>query len=244
MNYIGCSGFSERLWQGFFYPEALATKAYLSYYAQHLNAVEINSTFYRKPTQKTLQNWYNATPTTFKFFIKMPKTITHLQKLVDTHDMTVEFCEHIYAGLQDKLAGLLFQLPPSFKYTDENLQKVVATIDSRFINVVEFRHVSWWCDEVIIALKEANIVIAGVSILLKSADNPIPNDVIINQDDTLYYRLHGVPVMFKSEYSEAELTALAEELKNFNGQRYVFFNNTFGIAGIKNALFLNKLLNN
>ena len=122
MNYIGCSGFSERLWKGVFYPEALATKAYLSYYAQHLNAVEINSTFYRKPTQKTLQNWHNATPTTFKFFIKMPKTITHLQKLVDTHDMTVEFCEHIYAGLQDKLAGLLFQLPPSFKYTDENLQ--------------------------------------------------------------------------------------------------------------------------
>ena len=79
---------------------------------------------------------------------------------------------------------------------------------------------------------------------IKSVDNPIPNDVIINQDDRLYYRLHGVPVMFKSEYSEAELTALAEELKNFNGQRYVFFNNTFGIAGIKNALFLNKLLNN
>ena len=87
-------------------------------------------------------------------------------------------------------------------------------------------------------------MIAGVSILLKSVDNPIPNDVIINQDDRLYYRLHGVPVMFKSEYSEAELTALAEELKNFNGQKYVFFNNTFGIAGIKNALFLNKLLNN
>ncbi|VWX30212.1 conserved hypothetical protein [Moraxellaceae bacterium 17A] len=85
---------------------------------------------------------------------------------------------------------------------------------------------------------------AGVSILLKSVDNQIPDDVIINQDETLYYRLHGVPVMFKSEYSEAQLTALEEELKNFNGQRYVFFNNTFGIAGIKNVLFLNKLLNN
>ena len=153
------------------------------------------------------------------------------------------FYEHTHAGLQDKWTGLLFQLPSSFKYSDENLQKVLWTIDRRFVNEVESRLVRWWCDEVKIALKEANIVMARVTILLKSVNNPIPNDVIINQDETLYYRLHGVPVMFKSEYSEAELTAFAEELKNFNGQRYVFFNNTFGIAGIKNALFLNKLLN-
>lgn len=242
-NYIGCSGFSERLWQGFFYPDDLPSKDYLAYYAQQLNAVEINSTFYRKPTQKTLQNWYNTTPDTFKFFIKIPKTITHLQKLVDTREMTAAFCEHIYEGLQNKLAGFLFQLPPSFKYSDDNLQKVLATVDARFVNVVEFRHVSWWCDAVKISLQQANIVMAGVSILLKSVDNQIPDDVIINNDDTLYYRLHGVPVMFKSEYSEAELTALAEKIKDFSGQKFVFFNNTFGIAGIKNALFLDRLLN-
>ena len=133
------------------------------------------------------------------------------------------FYEHTHAGLQDKWTGLLFQLPSFFKYSDENLQKVVATIDSRFINVVEFRHVSWWCDEVIIALKEANIVMAGVSILLKSADNPIPNDVIINQDDTLYYGLHAMPKMFKLGYSEADLPALVEKIKGCNGQKYVFF---------------------
>lgn len=242
-TYIGCSGFSERLWKGVFYPEDLPSKDFLAFYSQHLNAVEINSTFYRKPTQKTLQNWVNATPADFKFFIKIPKTISHLQKLVDTHDMTVEFCEHIYTGLQDKLAGFLFQLPPSFKYSEENLQKVLATVDSRFVNVVEFRHVSWWCDEVKQALQSANIVMAGVSILLKSADNQIPSEVVINHKDTLYYRLHGVPVMFKSEYSEAELTALAEQIKGFDGQKFVFFNNTFGTAGIKNALFLHKFLN-
>lgn len=242
-NYIGCSGFSERLWKGFFYPEALANKDYLSYYSQHLNAVEINSTFYRKPTQKTLTNWYNATPEQFKFFIKIPKTISHLQKLDDTHDLTVEFCEHIATGVQDKLAGFLFQLPPSFKYSEENLQKVLATVDSRFVNVVEFRHVSWWCDDVQTALKNANTVMAGVSILLKSADNQIPDEVVINSDSTMYYRLHGVPVMFKSEYSEDELTALAEKINGFDGQKFVFFNNTFGIAGIKNALFLNRLMN-
>lgn len=241
--YIGCSGFSERLWKGFFYPEELASKDFLAFYSQKLNAVEINSTFYRKPTQKTLQNWYHVTPEYFKFFIKIPKTISHIAKLTDTHDVTVEFCEHIATGLQEKLAGFLFQLPPSFKYSEENLQKVIATVDSRWLNVVEFRHVSWWCDEVKQALKQANIVMAGVSILFKSADNQIPDEVVINNDSTLYYRLHGVPVMFKSEYSEAELTALAEAIKGFDGQKFVFFNNTFGTAGIKNALFLHKLLN-
>lgn len=240
-NFIGCSGFSERLWKGFFYPEDLASKDFLAFYSRHLKAVEINSTFYRKPTQKTLQNWVNTMPEDFRFFIKIPKTISHLQKLNDTHDMTVEFCEHIAAGLQQKLAGFLFQLPPSFRYSEENLHKLLATVDSRYLNVVEFRHVSWWTDEVKGALKSANIVMAGVSILLKSADNHIPDDVVITNEDTLYYRLHGVPVMFKSEYSEGELTHLAEKLNAFEGQKFVFFNNTFGTSGIKNALFLHSL---
>lgn len=243
-TYIGCSGFSERLWKGFFYPEDLASKDFLPFYSQYLKAVEINSTFYRKPTQKTLQNWVTVTPDDFRFFIKIPKTISHLQKLADTHEMTVEFCEHIHTGLQDKLAGFLFQLPPSFKYSEENLQKVKATVDSRFVNVVEFRHVSWWTDEVKKTLQQTNIVMAGVSILLNSADNQISDEVVINNDNVLYYRLHGVPVMFKSEYSENELTSLAEKLQAFDGQKFVFFNNTFGIAGIKNAIFLQQVLDN
>ena len=80
-----------------------------------------------------------------------------------------------------------------------------------------------------------------MSILLKSADNHILDDVVITNEDTLYYRLHGVPVMFKSEYSEGELTHLAEKLNAFEGQKFVFFNNTFGTSGIKNALFLHSL---
>ena len=68
--FIGCSGFSERSWKGFFYPEELLSKDYLNYYSKHLNAVEINSTFYRKPTLKTLEKWYNETEDDFKFFIK------------------------------------------------------------------------------------------------------------------------------------------------------------------------------
>lgn len=223
-----------------FYPEELANKDFLNYYAQHLNSVEINSTFYRKPTQKTLQNWYHATPQGFVFFIKIPKAISHIGKLTDCTEAVTEFCTHIATGLQEKLAGFLFQLPPSFIYNAENLAKVLATMDSHFLNVVEFRHPSWWHEEVYHALQQANIVMSGVSIQ-RASPNEISSEVIQTHATVVYYRLHGVPVMFKSAYSEAELDNLATTLQEKSAKEtFVFFNNTFGIAGIKNALYLTK----
>lgn len=106
------------------------------------------------------------------------------------------------------------------------------------MNVFEFRHESWWNSEVQEALKKKSIIFAGVSF-----PKNIPDDVVINNDNTLYYRLHGVPQLFKSEYSESELEDLAKKIENFKGTSYLFFNNTFGVAGIKNALFLDKALN-
>lgn len=236
-TYIGCSGFSEKLWKGFFYPESLATKDYLRFYSEYLNSVEINSTFYRRPLQKTLENWYLQTNADFKFFIKIPKTITHFKKLSDTKTETAEFCTYIKTGLKDKLAGFLFQLPPSYVFNEENLGQVFNTIDQDFLNVVEFRHQSWWNEKVFEALKKKNIIFSGVSFPKNIAD-----DFIINNEKYCYYRLHGDPILFKSEYSEDFLKALAKKIENFKGTSFVFFNNTFGTAGIKNALFLEKIL--
>lgn len=235
--YIGCSGFSERLWKGFFYPEELPAKEYLEYYSRQLKCVEINSTFYRKPTLKTLENWYIKTPDDFRFFIKIPKAISHIQRLKDTEADTEEFCAHIAAGLKEKLAGFLFQLPPSFHYTEENLQRVLSTVGRQYQNVVEFRHRDWWNAEVLAKLKQENIIFSGVSF-----PKDIPDEVIMNNDGVLYYRLHGTPVLFKSEYSEEFLKDLAQKIEKFKGEKFIFFNNTFGTAGIKNALFLNKIL--
>ena len=82
-----------------------------------------------------------------------------------------------------------------------------------------------------------NIIFSGVSI-----PKDIPDDFIINNDDFAYYRLHGVPQMFKSEYSTTELEKLANTIKSYTGTSFIFFNNTFGIAGIKNALTLTENL--
>lgn len=151
-------------------------------------------------------------------------------------ELTV-FCDNISKILKEKLAGFLFQMPPSFKYSEENLQRIIETADKNYLNVVEFRHNSWWNETVLDKLKKHEIIFCGVSF-----PKGIPDDVMVNSDDAIYYRLHGVPELFKSEYSEEELDKLATEIKKFNGSKYIYFNNTFGIAGIKNALYLDKIL--
>ena len=234
---IGCSGFSNRDWKGFFFPEELPPKEQLNFYSTQFNTVEINSTFYRRPRPQTLANWYERTGEDFKFFIKIPKTITHIKRLKATSAETADFCSHVHEGIREKLAGFLFQLPPSFHYSEEHVEQVIETVDSGFLNVVEFRHKSWWNDEILEALKDKNIVFSGVSF-----PKDLPNDLIINNDKSAYYKLHGVPVLFKSEYSEEELEKLATEIKKARQEVFVFFNNTWGTAALTNALYLKKLL--
>ena len=233
---IGCSSFSVGYWKGIFYPEDLPSRDYLAFYSTQFKTVEINSTFYRKPTAKTLERWRESTTNDFKIFIKIPKIITHVGRLENTAAQTSEFCDYIAAALQHKLAGFLFQLPPSFKNTPENLEKVLQTVDEKYLNVIEFRDDSWWNTEIQEILRQKGLIFCGVSI-----PKNIPEDFIINNQHFAYYRLHGVPQMFKSSYSDEQLEKLAVQIKNFSGTSYVFFNNTFGVAAIINALFLKSL---
>lgn len=234
---IGCSGFSGRDWKGFFYPEDLPAKEELTYYSTVFPTVEINSTFYRKPRPSTIQNWYERTSEEFRFFIKIPKKITHELKLENTAGEVKMFCDYIAEGLHEKFAGFLFQLPPSFHYNSENLQKVLDALDPNYLNAIEFRHKSWWNGEVLKLFAEREIIFVGVSI-----PKDISSEVIVTNSNFAYYRLHGAPVMFKSEYSEAILENLAKEINSANREVYVFFNNTWGTAALKNAELLQNLL--
>ncbi|KUJ52933.1 DUF72 domain-containing protein [Chryseobacterium sp. JAH] len=235
--YIGCSGFYNNDWKGVLYPENAKSKDYLSLYSQHFNAVEINSTFYRKPTAKTLQKWYDETPEDFKFFIKIPKTISHEKRLENCKEEITEFCTHIQSNLKEKLAGFLYQFPPSFKNTEENVNRILENVDSQFLKVIEFRHESWWNDEIFKLLQRNKIIFSGVSF-----PGNLPEEVVINSDDVFYYRLHGKPVLYKSEYSENYLNDLAEKIQGSCLKSFIFFNNTWGISAIKNGIYLQKIL--
>lgn len=236
-HFIGCSGFSNKDWKGFFYPDNLPSNDYLAFYAQHFNSVEINSTFYRKPTSKTLNNWYSQTPDHFMFFIKIPQTITHINQMKNVRQEVTDFCKHISASLKEKLGGFLFQFPPSFVCDKETIGNVMNGLNQKYMNVVEFRHKTWWNEAVYEILREQGIIFCGVSI-----PKDIPDEVIVNHQNTLYYRLHGKPILFKSEYSEEELHTLAEKIKDHHKNAFVFFNNTWGTAAIKNASFMQNLL--
>lgn len=235
--YIGCSGFYNNDWKGSLYPENTPSKDFLSLYAEHFNCVEINSTFYRKPTAKTLLKWHDETPDHFRFFIKIPKSVTHQNRLSESKEEITAFCTHIHDHLKDKLSGFLYQLPPSFKNTQENTDRIIRNIDSNFLNVIEFRDESWWQKEIFSLLKRMKIIFSGVSFPGK-----LPEEVIINHPEVLYYRLHGKPVLYKSSYSDDFLSHLAEQIKNHPQKAFIFFNNTWGTSAIHNAMFLKSIL--
>lgn len=235
--YIGCSGFYNNDWKGSLYPEDTKSKDFLILYSQTYNSVEINSTFYRKPTLKTLIKWHDETPEDFRFFIKIPKPISHEKRLKDCREEISEFCHHIQDGLKEKLSGFLYQFPPSFKNTPENIDRILNNLDSGYLNVIEFRHESWWQDQIFETLNDKNIVFSGVSF-----PGNLPEDLIINHPEILYYRLHGKPVLYKSEYDEEFLNVLAGKIKKSKKKTFIFFNNTWGTAAIKNSLYLKKIL--
>ncbi|MDR6524860.1 uncharacterized protein YecE (DUF72 family) [Chryseobacterium rhizosphaerae] len=235
--YIGCSGFYNNDWKGSLYPENAPGKDFLSLYARAFNAVEINSTFYRIPTAKTLLKWYDETPELFRFFIKIPKAITHQKRLTESKEDIISFCTHIQNNLKDKLSGFLYQFPPSFKNTPENLTLILDNLDFNFLNVIEFRHESWWQKEIFDFLKNINAVFSGVSF-----PGNLPEDVVINHPEIVYYRLHGKPVLYKSEYSNEFLDHLAAKLKMTKQTAFIFFNNTWGTSAVKNAIYLQEIL--
>ncbi|MDQ1803319.1 DUF72 domain-containing protein [Chryseobacterium sp. PTM-20240506] len=237
MYHIGCSGFYNNDWKGSLYPQDASAKNFLTLYSQEFNAVEINSTFYRKPTLKTLVKWFDETPEEFRFFIKIPKTISHEKRMKDCKDEIEIFCRHIHEELKNKLSGFLYQFPPSFKNTPENLDLVLTHPDFDFINVMEFRHISWWTDEVLKALKQKNIIFSGVSF-----PGNLPEDLMSNHPEIIYYRLHGKPILYKSEYTHEFLNHLTEKIKKSQKKAFIFFNNTWGTAAIKNGLYLKKIL--
>jgi uncharacterized protein YecE (DUF72 family) len=232
--YIGTSGYSYPYWKNRFYPEKLAASKWLAYYATQFNTVELNSSFYRFPTVKNLQKSASVTPDDFKFTVKAHKIITHTLRLRDAKEKIKEFTDIIYEGLQDKLACILYQLPPSYSYTEERMQDVIDCLGNDIHNVVEFRHMSWWTKEVFDTLKKNKISFCSVSYPNLPEDN-------IATTNLFYKRMHGVPQLFKSSYSETELTTLADSIPK-TGEIFIYFNNTTYEAGYENALLLNRLI--
>ena len=229
---IGCSSFNNRYWKGIFYPEDLPVSKWFEYYCEHFDTYEFNGSFYKFPTEKILNNWYNKAPENFLFSVKAPKEITHIKKFKDCKKLIEEFYSVCKNGLADKLGCILFQFPPGYDYSKERLNEIVSNLDPEFKNVIEFRHESWWNDEVWEIFLENNITFCSVS---------YPNlpQTIFTEFPLIYIRFHGNLKLFYSGYSSAELNQVKNKVEYKNA--FVYFNNTAGTEGILNAMEFKKI---
>lgn len=152
---VGTSGYNYPEWRGSFYPEKFPTAKMLPYYAERFSTVEINYTFYRMPTAKTVAGWVAETPEHFSFTLKAPQRITHIARLRDITEPLRYFLDTA-AGLGPKLGPVLFQLPPNFKKDVGRLGGLLELLPAGLRCAFEFRNESWLDSEVYVRLRAAN----------------------------------------------------------------------------------------
>ena len=206
-----------------------ATAQVVRFLRAAFKTLELNNTFYSFPKLSSLQKWYADSEADFTFTVKAHRIITHYKKFNNTYDKVNELYAVISDGLQEKLGPVLFQLPPNFVYSEQHLENILQNLNPQFTNVVEMRHESWWQPHVYTELAKQQISFCGMS------HPTLPPDVIQNTD-TLYYRLHGNQQLYSSAYSTNELQQLAKDIKATDAKQvYIYFNNDIGASAIHNA---------
>jgi len=158
MIWIGTSGYNYPEWKGSFYPSDLPTSKMLPYYAARFPTVEINYTFYRLPNEKMVIAWAAATPEQFRLTLKAPKRITHDKRLRDVGSLLQAFCS-VANTLGPKLGVLLFQLGPTFKCDLDVFDAFLADLPPGAHAAFEFRHPSWFDDQVYERLRQRNLAL-------------------------------------------------------------------------------------
>src|SRR5271166_4552909 len=155
--YAGTSGWAYPSWKPDFYPPKLAQAKFLQHYSTQLNAVEVNFTFRQLLKQTTAQKWIAETPAGFRMSVKAHQVITHIKRLKMTQDFIPRFLGTIEPlARAEKLGPLLFQLPPNLKVDATLLEEFLAVLPRGVPSAFEFRHVSWFTDEVFELLKARN----------------------------------------------------------------------------------------
>ncbi len=150
--FVGTSGYAYKEWKEHFYPKDIAPADMLKYYAGTFNAVEINNTFYRMPRESVVANWSEQVPSGFSFVLKATRRITHLKRLKDV-SAELDYFLQATSELRKKLGPILVQLPPNFKKDLPRLEEFLKQIPKRFRTAMEFRHASWFDDEVYAVLE-------------------------------------------------------------------------------------------
>jgi uncharacterized protein YecE (DUF72 family) len=183
--YLGTIGFSYNFWKGSFYPQRTGSKDYLSHYSAKFKTVEIDSTFYRIPSEQTVLNWKQQTSSGFKFTLKFPQIITHIKRLKNAQRETQIFLQRVNL-LEEKLGPLLLQFPSNFSSDhSQELQQYLEDLPKNNKYAVEVRSKSWLDNEDFF-----NFLIDN-RIALVWAEGPLTPDAAKVATDFLYLRWEG-----------------------------------------------------
>jgi uncharacterized protein YecE (DUF72 family) len=209
---VGTSGYNYPEWKGSFYPDDMKPARMLPYYAERFSTVEINATFYRMPTASTVEGWARAVPETFTFVLKAPQRITHFARLKNIDDPLRFFCDTA-ALLRARLGPLFFQLPPSFKKDVPRLNDLLVQLPSDRRAAFEFRHPSWFDDDVYERLRTYNAALC-------IADTEEGSTPALASADWGYLRLRAV------DYTDAQLADWVATMRRIGSgwnDAFVFF---------------------
>jgi uncharacterized protein YecE (DUF72 family) len=234
--YVGVAGWSVSRAEAAEFP---AGGSHLQRYSTRFNAAEINSSFHRPHRPSTYARWAAEVPPAFRFSAKVPKLITHVNKLRDADALLEVFADEV-SNLGEKLACLLVQLPPSLAFDDDVARAFFTAMRARFaMNIVcEPRHETWFApeaDALLVAMRIGRVAADPARVPLAR----VPG----GWNGIAYFRLHGSPRMYYSEYDVSYIAALAAELSKCVAagvETWCIFDNTASGAAIRNALQLSR----
>jgi len=198
---IGTSGYSYAEWKGHFYPEKMAAKDMLRYYAERFPTVEINNTFYRMPKEPLLEGWAAQVPESFQFVIKATQRITHIKRLKECGE-ELGFLFRVTSILAARLGPILFQLPPNFRKDVPRLQSFFDAMPERRRVAIEFRHASWFDDETFQTLRNHGAALC----VADTGEEPIVP--LVATADWGYLRLR------REDFSDTELRDWAGKIRS------------------------------
>ena len=219
---VGTSGYAYKEWKGTFYPADLKAEDYLPYYAGRLETVEINNTFYRMPTEKVLAAWAAQVPGTFTFVLKASQKITHRKRLKECAP-ELQYFLRTATALGGRLGPTLFQLPPNLKKDLPRLLDFLSLVPHTWRAALEFRHASWFDEDVFDALRHHNAALVVAEFDPEESDLAVP---FVATADWGYLRLR------RGDYDGASLAAWAGTVRaQAWKEAFVFFKHEEAGAG-------------
>ncbi len=234
--HIGTSGWSYKHWKENFYPAKMQPNHWLHFYASVFPTVEVNTTFYHAPLPTTTEKWFKDVPQNFQFAIKASRYITHRKRLNDC-DESLKFFYKSIKKLKPKAGPILFQLPPFFSINKERLKTFISLLKPGYRYTFEFRHKTWFTEEIYHLLSKHNIALCISDLKGKLSPEEVTADFV-------YLRLHGPHKAYQDSYGPQKLRAWKKKIDKWvaSGKEvYCFFDNDVKGAAITDAKFLTTL---